>query len=123
VGYVIAGLVLLVILALGVTLLRVSARRHGRNRSRASADKAYRGAVPGSEMAIVAAEPDTPLGDTSEHAGSQQDGETVADEDADRSGGSRRPAGGGYAATSGIGARSERRGADDAHVRSASGRG
>ena len=115
-GYVVAGFVFLVILAIGVTLLMVNARRHGRRRSRASADENYGAGLPGSDMAIVASEPGSPLGDTSEHAGTQRAGETVSDQDADRSGGSRRPAGGGYAGTGEIGERIEREGHDDARV-------
>src|SRR5215218_1780284 len=91
-GYVIAVVVLLLIVALGVTLLRVSARRHGRAGSQAAADETHGAGVPGSDMAIVAEDRSSPLGDTSEHSGRQQEGETVSDQDADRSGGSGRPA-------------------------------
>jgi len=115
-GYVIAVVVLLLIVALGVTLLRVSARRHGRAGSQAAADETHGAGVPGSDMAIVAEDRSSPLGDTSEHSGRQQEGETVSDQDADRSGGSGRPAGGGYAGTSGIGAPTEGRRTDDANV-------
>jgi hypothetical protein len=83
-SYVLAGLLVLLLVAIGVTLLMVSARRHGEQRGRAAADESYGGGLPGSDTAILAAEPDSPLGDTSEHAGRQRDGETIADEDATR---------------------------------------
>jgi hypothetical protein len=102
-GYVIAGLLVLLVVAVGVTLLVMSSRRHGREQPRASADASYGGGLPGSDTAIVAAEPDSPLGDTSEHAGQQRDGETVSDQDAERSGGSGRPVSSGYEGTGGVG--------------------
>jgi hypothetical protein len=113
-GYVIAGAVLVLILLIGITLLRVSAKRHGREGKRAAADSDYGGGVPGSDMAIIAEDRDAPLGDTTEHAGEQQDGTTVADQDADRSGGTGSPAGGGYAGTAGTG--DDERPIDAAHV-------
>src|SRR5215218_4936324 len=100
-GYVVAGAVLVLILVIGITLLTVNAKRHGREGKRAAADS-DRG-VPGSDMAIIAEDRDAPLGDTTEHAGEQQDGTTVADEDADRSGGTGAPADGSYAGTAAIG--------------------
>jgi hypothetical protein len=108
-GYVIAGVLVLLVVAAAVTFLVLSARRHGERGKRASADPSYGAGLPGSDTAIVAADPDSPLGDTSEHAGRQRDGETVADQDADRSGGSGRAVGSGYAGTSGIGESGERR--------------
>jgi hypothetical protein len=76
-SYVIAGLLVLAVIVIGVTLLTMSSRRHGRERGRAAADESYGSGVPGSDTAIIAAEPDSPLGYTSEHAGHQRDGETV----------------------------------------------
>jgi nicotinic acid phosphoribosyltransferase len=80
-GYVIAGLLVVLIIAIGVTVLVMSSRRHGRHQDAAAADAAYGGGVPGSDTAMFAAEPDTPLGDTAEHAGEQRDGETVGGQD------------------------------------------
>src|SRR5215207_1765514 len=97
-GYVVAGAVLVLILVIGITLLTVNAKRHGREGKRAAADSDYGGGVPGSDMAIIAED-----GDTTEHAGEQQDGTTVADQDADRSGGTGAPADGSYAGTAAIG--------------------
>jgi hypothetical protein len=112
--YLLAGLLVLILVAIGVTLLTISARRHGRERPRAAADQSYGAGVPGSDAAIVAADSQSPLGDTSEHAGGQRDGATVSGQDADRHGGSRRPVGRGYAATGRIGRREERPERDDA---------
>ena len=97
-GYLIAGLLVLVIVAIAVALAVRAARR------------------PDSSLAILAADPDSPLGDTTEHAGRQREGETVAGQDAERSGGSGRARSSGYAGTGAIGDRSGRRAADDAHT-------
>lgn len=75
---------MVVIVAIAVTLLVLSARRHGRRQPRASGDEAYGAGVPGTDTAIVAADRESPLGDTSEHAGRQRNGETVSGQDADR---------------------------------------
>ena len=93
-GYVIAGLLVLLVIAIGVTLLVLSSRRAGRERERAAADSGFGSGVPGSDMAIVAEEPDVPLGDTAEHSGEQHDGETVAHE----GGGAGRPRDGAHSA-------------------------
>jgi hypothetical protein len=115
--YVLAGLLVVVIVAIGVTLLTISARRHGSRRRRASRDESYGAGLPGSDTAIIAADPDSPLGDTSEHAGRQRDGETVGGQDADRSGGSQRPVSSGYAGTGRAGDPARpRTDADSAHV-------
>ena len=79
-GYVIAGLIVLLIIVAGVTVMVLSSRRHGRELPRAAADEDYGGGAPGSETAIFARDPDVPLGDTAEHAGEQREGETVAPE-------------------------------------------
>ena len=79
-GYVIAGLLVLLIIAVGVTVMVLSSRRHGRELPRAAADEDYGGGAPGSETAIFAQDPDVPLGDTAEHSGEQREGETVAPE-------------------------------------------
>ena len=113
-GYVVAGAVLVLILVIGITLLTVNAKRHGREGKRAAADSDYGGGVPGSDMAIIAEDRDAPLGDTTEHAGEQQDGTTVADQDAGRSGGTGAPAGGSYAGTAAIG--DDERRMDAGHV-------
>lgn len=91
-GYVIAGLLVVLIIAIGVTLLVMSSRRHGRHQDAAASDASYGGGVPGSDTAILAAEPDTPLGDTAEHAGEQRDGETVGGQDEGSGAEPRRPA-------------------------------
>ena len=76
-GYVLVGLLVVVIVAGGVTLLVLSSRRHQRDLPRASTDEDYGGGKPGTDTAIFARDPDVPLGDTSEHAGEQEDGATV----------------------------------------------
>jgi hypothetical protein len=81
-GYVIAGLLVLLIIAIGVTLMVLSSRRHGKELPRAAADEDYGGGKPGSDTAIFAQDPDVPLGDTAEHAGEQRDGETIDSPDA-----------------------------------------
>ncbi|MBA2297021.1 MAG: hypothetical protein H0W14_03155 [Actinobacteria bacterium] len=108
-SYVLAGALVVFIVAIAVTLLVLSARRHGGRQPRASADASYGAGVPGGGMAIVAADPDSPLGDTQEHAGHQRDGETVSDQDAERSGGSGRAVSSGSAGTPGVGEAGERR--------------
>jgi hypothetical protein len=95
-GYVIAGLLVLLVIAIGVTLLVVSSRRAGREQQRAAADPDFGSGLPGSDMAIVAREPDVPLGDTAEHAGEQREGETVDAPDATP--GPAPPTSGGHAA-------------------------
>jgi len=76
-GYVLVGLLVVVIVAAGVTALVLSSRRHQRDLPRASTDEDYGGGKPGSDTAIFAQDPDVPLGDTGEHAGEQEDGATV----------------------------------------------
>lgn len=76
-GYVLVGLLVVVIVAAGVTVMVLSSRRNQRDLARASTDEEYGGGKPGSDTAIFARDPDVPLGDTAEHAGEQQDGETV----------------------------------------------
>jgi hypothetical protein len=100
-GYVIAAIVLLLIVAAGVTFLMLNAtRRQGRA---AASDSEYGRGTPGSEAAIVAPDENTPLGDTDQHAGEQtREDETVGGQDAERSGGGA-PAGG----TGGVGGEGE----------------
>src|SRR4051794_25116545 len=100
-GYAIAGvLVLLVITAVIVPLLH---RPPDKNKPPAGG----RGTAPG-----IGADAESPFGDTSQHAGVQEGGETVAGADADKYGGAGRRRGGqGTASASGIG---ENR--DDPHV-------
>jgi hypothetical protein len=93
-GYVLVGLLVIVIVAAGVTLLILSSRRHQRDLPRASADEDYGGGKPGSDTAIFARDPDVPLGDTAEHAGEQEDGETVEGLDGRGGEAARRPADG-----------------------------
>ena len=95
-GYVLVGLLVVVIVAAGVTVLVLSSRRHQRDLSRASADEDYGGGKPGSDTAIFAQDPGAPLGDTREHAGEQEDGATVegSDEGGREEAASRAPDGG-----------------------------
>jgi hypothetical protein len=76
-GYVLVGLLVVVIIAAGVTVLVLSSRRNQRDLARASTDEDYGGGKPGSDTAIFARDPDVPLGNTAEHAGEQEDGATV----------------------------------------------
>lgn len=103
--YVLAGLALLLVVALGAGVGILTARRRGRDPGRAAAGADYGAGVPGTDAAILAPDQESPLGDTSEHAGDQRNGETVAGQDAEHSGGSGRPRGSGYAGTRGIGDR------------------
>lgn len=79
-GYVIAGIIVLLIVGVAITLLVMSAtgnRRRGGERT--ATDSGYGAGVPGSDTAIVAAD-ETPMGDTSEHAG-EQSAEGVTERD------------------------------------------
>jgi hypothetical protein len=103
-GYVIAAIVLLLIVAAGVTFLMLNAtRRQGRA---AAADSEHGRGTPGSDAAIMAPDDNTPLGDTDQHAGEQTtEGRTVAGQDGEGgepARGSVPPAGGG-----GVGGESE----------------
>ncbi len=80
-GYVLVGLLVVLIVAAGVTAFVLSSRRHQRDLPRASADEDYGGGKPGSDTAIFAQDPDAPLGDTREHAGEQEAGATVEGSD------------------------------------------
>jgi hypothetical protein len=88
-GYVIAAIILLLIVAAGVTVVVLNATRRQRRASVADSD--YGEGTPGSDMAIMAPDDKTPLGDTDQHAGEQtREGKTAGDQDADRSGGTGR---------------------------------
>jgi hypothetical protein len=101
-GYVIAGIIVLLIVAAGVTVLVLNATR--RQRQAAAADTEYGEGTPGSDLAIVAADEKTPLGDTDQHAGEQtREGQTVGGQDAERSGGTGRAVKSGYAGTGEVG--------------------
>src|SRR5919199_2760458 len=73
-GYVIAAIVVLLIVAGFVTFLVMNSMRKGAGRASAdpSADQSARGGPPG-----IGEDP-TPLGDTSQHAGEQTEGGTTA---------------------------------------------
>jgi hypothetical protein len=115
VEYLIAGLLVALIVGGAVAVVARRASRH--QGGRAASDSDYGGGVPGGETAILAPDRSSPLGDTSEHAGRQREGETVADQDAERSGGSGRSGRtGGYAGTADIGEPGRERPDDDAHV-------
>jgi hypothetical protein len=76
-GYVIAAVVVLLIVAAGITFMVLSATRKQRQASAADSD--YGRGAPGSEAAIVAPDDKTPLGDTDQHAGEQtREGTTVS---------------------------------------------
>jgi hypothetical protein len=81
-GYVLAGLLVVVIVALAVAVFWRSARRQGEQGRNAAADAGHASGLPGGGAAIAAADDGAPLGDTREHTGEQRDGETVADPDA-----------------------------------------
>ena len=75
-GYVIAGILVVLIVAGGVALFTMRATRA--KRGEAAADRTHGGGTPGSEAAIAAPDSNTPLGDTDQHAGEQnREGETV----------------------------------------------
>jgi hypothetical protein len=78
-GYVLAGLLVIVIVALAVGVFWLSARRQGREGRHAAGDAGHASALPGGGGAIAAHDDGVPLGDTDEHAGEHRDGETVAD--------------------------------------------
>ena len=76
-GYVIAAILVLLIVAAGVTVFVLNATR--KQRQSAAADSEYGKGTPGTEAAIVAPDEGTPLGDTDQHAGRQTtEGRTVA---------------------------------------------
>jgi hypothetical protein len=82
-GYVIAAVLVLLIVAAGVTLFTLRATRA--NRPQAADDRDYGEGTPGSDMAIAAPDDRTPVGDTDQHAGEQtREGETVRDPEAGR---------------------------------------
>ena len=68
-GYVIAAILVLLIVAAGVTFFVLNATR--RQRDAAAADSSHGEGTPGSEAAIVAPDDRTPLGDTDQHADEQ----------------------------------------------------
>jgi hypothetical protein len=75
-GYVIAAILVLLIVAAGVTFFVLNATR--RQRQSAAADPGHGRGTPGSEAAIVTPDEQTPLGDTDQHAGEQtSEGRTV----------------------------------------------
>ena len=75
-GYVIAAIVVLLIVAGFVTFLVMNSMSKGPGRQSpdASADQSERGGPPG------VGQDETPLGDTTEHAGSQSESGTTADD-------------------------------------------
>ena len=66
-GYVLAAILVLLIVAAGVTFFVLKSTRAGRES--AAADRGHGEGVPGSDAAIVAPDDQTPLGDTDQHAG------------------------------------------------------
>jgi len=82
-GYVIAAILVLLIVAAGVAFFVLKAARTGRQS--AAADDTYGKGVPGSDAAIAAPDERTPLGDTDQHAGEQtSEGRTVAGQEGER---------------------------------------
>src|SRR5918999_2285302 len=76
-GYVIAAILVLLIVAAGVTSFVPGGTR--RERQSAATDPSHGAGTPGSEAAIVAPDERTPLGDTDQHAGEQtEQGRTVS---------------------------------------------
>ena len=76
-GYVIAGILVLLIVAAAVTFFVLNATR--RQRQASATDSDYGGGTPGTEAAIVSPDENTPLGDTDQHSGEQtDDGRTVS---------------------------------------------
>jgi hypothetical protein len=90
-GYVIAGILVLLIVAAGITVFVLRASQAGRGE--AAADTDYGRGTPGSDVAIAAPDEGTPLGDTDQHAGEQtREGTTASDpEGADRKPGAGEP--------------------------------
>ena len=87
-GYVIAAILVLLIVAAGVTFFVLNATR--RERQASAADSDYGEGTPGSDAAIVAPDENTPLGDTDQHAGEQsREGRTVSQPESEGSGGGR----------------------------------
>jgi hypothetical protein len=79
-GYVIAIILVILIVAAGVAVFTMRATRTRRGEAAADAD--YGGGTPGTDAAIVAPDDNTPVGDTDQHAGEQtRSGETVDDPD------------------------------------------
>jgi hypothetical protein len=92
-GYVIAAILVLLIVAAGVTFFVLNATRKQRQAS--AADSGYGEGTPGSDVAIVAPDENTPLGDTDQHAGDQsREGRTIRQPESERSGGGSSPSGG-----------------------------
>jgi hypothetical protein len=82
-GYVIAAVLVLLVVAAGVTFFMLKATRTGRGS--AAADSDHGEGMPGSDAAIVAPDEGTPLGDTDQHAGEQtSEGRTVAGQEGER---------------------------------------
>src|SRR4051794_17434482 len=108
-GYAIAIILVVLIVTLGVTFGVMRAARTRQDEGAATDHEA------GDEMSIAAPDSDTPLGDTSQHAGEQtREGTTVGGQDADESGGTGEPVTSGAAAESGVGERGHR--SADHHV-------
>ena len=79
-GYVLAGLLVLLIVGTAVTLVMRAAQRQGRGQAaRAAEDPGYGKGLPGSDTGILATDRGSPLGDTSEHSGEHSGGESVSD--------------------------------------------
>ena len=78
-GYLFAGLLVLLIVGAGFTAFYLAARARGGERHHAAADPGFQTDAPGGGGAIAAVEKESPLGDTNEHAGEHREGRTVAE--------------------------------------------
>ena len=75
--YVAVAILVLLIVAAGVTVFILRAARSQRQAS--ATDSEYGAGVPGTDTAIVAPDENTPLGDTDQHSGEQtREGRTVS---------------------------------------------
>jgi hypothetical protein len=68
-GYVVAAIAVVLIVAAGVTLFVLNATRRQRRSSAVDSDHGQ--GTPGSEAAIVAPDDDSPVGSTDQHSGEQ----------------------------------------------------
>ena len=78
-GYVIAGLLVVLIVGAAVAAFWLAARARGREQRGAAGDEVDGSATLGGGASIAAVDKRSPVGDTSEHAGEHRDGRTVAE--------------------------------------------
>jgi|SRR5215203_4448259 len=81
--YAIVIILVVLVVTIGVTIGVMRATRT--RQEEGAAQDSEEGGTPGDEMAIVAPDSETPLGDTKEHAGDQtREGTTAGDPDSER---------------------------------------